>query len=126
MVKHHSRKQYGAVMRQLKKAVKRVNSVASKAARTVEKPVLRLTKKGLGVVLKRRVGGRYHRGGSKVRSLGGNRFSSTAAPFRSVTVKKGGRKHRRKHRTHRRKHRTHRRKHRTHRRKHKSRSRRRR
>ena len=97
--RHHTGKKK-LILSKLRKAVSRVNKAARAAARTVEKPILNITKRGLGVVLKRRVGGRHRRGGSKVRSLGGSIFSSTAATIRSSTAKggrrrKGGRTHRR-------------------------------
>jgi hypothetical protein len=54
----HSKKQKKAnktIMKRLRKAISRVNKTARIAARTIERPVLKITRKGLGIILKPRL-----------------------------------------------------------------------
>ena len=77
----------------LRHAIAKTAKAARKAARGLERPVLKLGKKGVGEVLKPRFGGM--RGGSytekHIRSLGGSMFSDLAGSFGATTAKKGGR-----------------------------------
>ena len=77
----------------LRHAIAKTATAARKAARGLERPVLKLGKKGVGEVLKPRFGGM--RGGSytekQIRSLGGSMFSDLAGSFgAATTAKKGG------------------------------------
>ena len=92
----------------LRHAIAKTATAARKAARGLERPVLKLGKKGVGEVLKPRFGGM--RGGSytekHIRSLGGSMFSDLAGSVGAAkTAKKGGRYHKGK--THHRRHKRH-------------------
>ena len=82
----------------LRHAIAKTATAARKAARGLERPVLKLGKKGVGEVLKPRFGGM--RGGSytekHIRSLGGSMFSDLAGSVGAAkTAKKGGRRRKR-------------------------------
>jgi hypothetical protein len=50
-----SKKHHQTLMKSLRKAISRVNKTARIVARTIEKPVLKVTRKGLGIILKPRL-----------------------------------------------------------------------
>ena len=53
--KHSRSKKHKTIMKRLRKAISRVNKTARVAARTIERPVLKITRKGLGIILKPRL-----------------------------------------------------------------------
>jgi len=92
--KSRKRKRIRVLPRPVAKGLRDINKITSRLARGVDKWPMKVVKDVTRVVLKPR----SFRGGSysqNSRSLGGTKFSDSAALFKSVATKKGGRKTRR-------------------------------